>query len=296
MSIPRRSFALPLHWTLRIACVWCFVGHGVFGLRLKPAWVPYVNLFGFGDDVALRILPIVGTVDILVGLATLIRPCRAVLLWMTFWGLFTALLRPAAGEPWWEVLERAGNYGVPFAFLILSGRALSRREWWEPISPARAAQADNARIERVATILRVTTGMLLIGHGGFGAFMHKPMLEQHYLSAGLSAWPIEIGALVAGIGWFEIVLGIAALARPFPLLLMFIVLWKLATEMLYPFSGAPIWEFVERGGSYGAPLALYWIRARASADDGHPSRRDLGNGRIPAPMRDAHQVDAGTQT
>jgi hypothetical protein len=36
-----------------------------------------------------------------------------------------------------------------------------------------------------------------------------------------------------------------------------IVGWKLFTEMLFLTSGAPIWEVVERGGSYGAPLALF---------------------------------------
>jgi hypothetical protein len=106
--------------------------------------------------------------------------------------------------------------------------------------------------------------MLLIGHGGYGAFMHKPMLADHYRSAGLASLPLGMGALVQGIGWFEVVLGIVATAWPLPPLLLFILAWRLATEMLYPVSGAPIWEFVERGGSYGAPLALYWILSRRS--------------------------------
>jgi hypothetical protein len=35
---------------------------------------------------------------------------------------------------------------------------------------------------------------------------------------------------------------------------------KLGTEALRPLAGEPIWEFIERGGSYGAPLALAWIQ------------------------------------
>ena len=38
-----------------------------------------------------------------------------------------------------------------------------------------------------------------------------------------------------------------------------IVAWKMATEALYPMSGTPIWEFVERAGSYAAPLVLALI-------------------------------------
>jgi hypothetical protein len=40
-----------------------------------------------------------------------------------------------------------------------------------------------------------------------------------------------------------------------------VVAWKLGTELRLP-AGEPIWEFVERGGSYGAPLALFFIRRR----------------------------------
>jgi len=53
------------------------------------------------------------------------------------------------------------------------------------------------------------------------------------------------------------------LARPHPSLLFAVALWKVATELLYPIAGAPIWEFIERGGSYGAPLALALLLPRS---------------------------------
>src|SRR5256885_13448101 len=46
------------------------------------------------------------------------------------------------------------------------------------------------------------------------------------------------------------------LARPRPGLLAGVAFWKVGTELLYPIAGASWWEFIERGGSYGAPLAL----------------------------------------
>ena len=45
--------------------------------------------------------------------------------------------------------------------------------------------------------------------------------------------------------------------------LLTVFVWKLATELLYPLSGDYIFEFIERAGSYGAPLALLallWLR------------------------------------
>jgi hypothetical protein len=51
------------------------------------------------------------------------------------------------------------------------------------------------------------------------------------------------------------------LVTPHPVLFGAIAAWKIGVEMLYPLSGAPIWEVVERGGSYGAPLALAILSA-----------------------------------
>jgi len=48
-------------------------------------------------------------------------------------------------------------------------------------------------------------------------------------------------------------------------LLLLVAAWKLATEALFPLTGAPIWEFIERGGSYAAPLALAALMARRTA-------------------------------
>jgi hypothetical protein len=52
------------------------------------------------------------------------------------------------------------------------------------------------------------------------------------------------------------VLAVVVLLRPATGLLLFIAAWKIATESLYVVAGAPVWELVERGGSYVAPLAL----------------------------------------
>ena len=62
------------------------------------------------------------------------------------------------------------------------------------------------------------------------------------------------------VGLFEIALGLLVLARPVPALLLFVVAWKLGTEVLRPLAGEPLWELVERWSSYTAPLALLYAR------------------------------------
>jgi hypothetical protein len=261
------SYSPAVHWILRIAAAMCFVGHGAFGVITKPAWVAFFHALGISEPMAYRLMPIVGTNDLIMGIFVILSPCRIVLAWMTVWAVFTAFLRPLAGQGYWEVLERAGNYGIPLAFLVMSGWARSWREWFEPIVPRPSPVPDPARMAKVAMVLRISTGLLLIGHAGFGAFMHKQMLAAQYAAVGLSGFPGGVGALVPGIGWFELFLGAAVLVAPLPALLLFIFAWKVVTEMLYPASGAPFWEFVERGGSYGAPLALFFLTTRRAARD-----------------------------
>lgn len=245
---PQRTTQLA--WLFRIAVCLEYVGHGAFGIITKKGWVPYFGVVGIPEPWAWKLMPVVGAVDIFIGCWLLARPCRAALLYAAVWGLWTALLRPLSGEPLWETMERAGNYGVPLAFLL----ATTARGWFAPIE---MRPMERPLLERLSWVLRLTTGLLLIGHGAFGAVLQKPQLVQQLHTVGLPLVPI------AALGGFECALGLAVLLRPTAPLLLLIFGWKIVTELLYPFSGAPMWEFIERAGSYAAPLALFWIMAPA---------------------------------
>src|SRR5262249_4243098 len=90
-----------LHWMLRIACAMCFVGHGAWGIITKAGWLPLYAVFGVPESVAWHTMPLIGALDVTMAIAVLIHPCRALLVWMALWAVFTALLRPLAGMGWW---------------------------------------------------------------------------------------------------------------------------------------------------------------------------------------------------
>ena len=89
-----------VNWVLRVAVAGEFVGHGVFALQGKKDWVGWFGKFGVSDpDTATQLLFIVGLIDITLAVLILIKPVRLALLWMTFWGFWTALFRPIVGMP-----------------------------------------------------------------------------------------------------------------------------------------------------------------------------------------------------
>ena len=236
-----------------------FIGHGMLGVGRVAAWTSYFAVVGIGKPTALALMPWVGSLDVLLGLAVLFFPGRGVILYMAAWGLWTALLRPLAGESAWEAVERAGNFGVLWALFLLADGG-SGRSWLR----FRLRGLDGPLLARVAWVLRLTTGLLLAGHGALGLLVRKPLFAMQYGVVGLHAPWLE-----PAVGAAELVLAAAVLFRPGMGLLCLVLAWKLASEILSPIAGSPIWVFIEHGGSYAAPLALALIeRSRQGSPDG----------------------------
>ncbi|SRR5712691_680039 len=91
-------------------------------------------------------------------------------------------------------------------------------------------------------LLRFGVVGCFLGHGAYGLLAKE-------------AWASYFGV----VGGLEIVLAIAVLIAPLPSLLLGICLWKMGTETLFMTSGSLPFEWIERAGSYMAPLALYFL-------------------------------------
>ncbi|MFO1511805.1 MAG: hypothetical protein U1F83_02660 [Verrucomicrobiota bacterium] len=250
-----RSTAWKLHWLLTLGVCMEFVGHGACGVATKSGWLPFFHVFAIPDSLAWKLMPLVGSVDISLGILALLSPRRALFFYMAAWGCFTALLRPAAGQGWWEFIERSYNYGVPFALLYLHGFGTDRKSWFAALKTVPELSAE--KTQSILWSLRLVVALMLIGHGGFGPFMAKANLLDFYKAAGLGVFGLSLETIRAGLGFFEIVLGVLALFAMRPAFFVGLFIWKLTTESLYLMASAPLacWEVVERGGSYVAPLA-----------------------------------------
>jgi len=239
-----------IHYTLRIAVAMCFIGHGAFGIITKAVWCNYFAVVGISDDLSYQLMPVVGSFDILMGITMLVNPVRAIPAWLVLWGIFTALLRPLSGEPFAEFIERAGNFGASLGLLILSGMSKNGKEWFTLINPNKNVSKET--YEKLSVCLRMISFLLLLGHGWLNLIGKKGVLDQYALVGFTNTEQI---AQIIGIA--EITAALIILIRPFRSLVFLLFLWKMISEIFYPHY--KLFEWVERGGSYGVLLALWML-------------------------------------
>jgi hypothetical protein len=110
-----------LELIIRVGIVGTFVGHGYFAWCVKKSWIPLLTVYGFSQDTAIALLPLIGIQDFIIASIVLIRPFRIVLVWATSWAFMTALSRFFAGDPIFEFIERAANWTLPLVLLLLQG-------------------------------------------------------------------------------------------------------------------------------------------------------------------------------
>ncbi len=243
-----------IYHTLRIASAMCFIGHGSFGIITKEIWCNYFAVFGVGHSMAYTLMPWLGGIDILFGISVLVYPTRAVLGWLVVWGIITASLRPLSGEPFAEFIERAGNFGAPLALLILSVK--NKKGLFAKVDPP--VEIDAATIARITLCLRVVVFLLFIGHGWLNLIGKKGLIAE-YTSLGFN----NVAGLARLIGITEIAAACFVLVKPIRPLIFILFIWKAGSELFYPHW--ELFEWIERGGSYGAILALWFALEGSTA-------------------------------
>ena len=286
----KKTLQTQLHWTLRITAALCFIGHGTWGLITKSGWLPFFASQGIEPEMAWKLQPLIGAFDILMAILLLKGANRAILIWMFLWALWTAILRPLAGNlekiqiegEWvvqlatdsmrvakmqtWEFWERAGNWGPPFMLLIMSGAfAITRKDLF---SNYQQPEIKESTIDTIFFLCKTCLALLLIGHAGFGFAVEKQMLINHWQSIGVNA---DVN-FITQVGYGELVLGILIFIAPIKPLILFALLWKLFTEFLYVPADTVagmgivnIFEWIERWGDYGIPVAMLYILSYKTA-------------------------------
>jgi hypothetical protein len=199
-------------------------------------------------------MPVVGIVDIALGIVLLVYPVRIAALWLIFWGLFTASLRPLSGEHFAEFLERAGNYGAPLMLLLLSGaQSPAVKYWFKKIQLP--GPLDEQRLSTLMKPMQVIAFLLLAGHGWLNLIGKTGLIKQYEM---LGFPDAHLVATLAGS--LEVLGALLILIKPMRQIVLIFFLWKMTSELFYPTY--EFFEWVERGGSYAILLGL-WLAMKS---------------------------------
>jgi len=113
------------------------------------------------------------------------------------------------------------------------------------------------RRKQVQVCLKCAAFLLLAGHGWLNLIGKKALLVQY---ASLGFHNTHQVALTVGI--IEISMAVFVLFKPIRPILLIFLFWKIGTELFYPHY--ELFEWIERGGSYGTMLAL-WFSLKPSS-------------------------------
>ncbi len=105
-----------IEWLLRVGVAGEFAGHGLLAVGGKADWIAWISqMLSVNTETATTLLLLIGIMDVIMALVVLFKPVRPLLLWMAFWGFWTALVRPLVGQSWLDFVERAANWAAPLA-------------------------------------------------------------------------------------------------------------------------------------------------------------------------------------
>ena len=108
-----------IEWVLRIGVFGTFLGHGLFAIFSNSTWIPYLTTVGFSPEWAVKIMPVIGAIDLVVAFVVLFKPLKPIIIYAVFWTFATALIRPISGESVLAFVERAANWAAPLALYFI---------------------------------------------------------------------------------------------------------------------------------------------------------------------------------
>ena len=73
-----------IEYILRVAVFLTFFGHGYLALIGNVSWLVYLETVGFSIETGMKIMPVIGVLDILIAMVVLFKPYKYIVIWMVY--------------------------------------------------------------------------------------------------------------------------------------------------------------------------------------------------------------------
>lgn len=110
-----------------------------------------------------------------------------------------------------------------------------------------------SNLQLIKQLLRIGISATFIGHGMF-AYYIKESWTLYLMTVGFSKETAIF--LMPWIGILDFSVALIILLYPLRIVVFWAFIWTLATALIRPISGEPIWDFVERASNWTVPLVL----------------------------------------
>lgn len=108
-----------IEWVLRIGVAGAFIGHGVLAVKGNAEWVGWIEkITHVSHPTATTLLLFAGLFNLILAMSILVKPIRPLLMWMTFWGFLTAILRLLISLSVWDFIAVSANWAAPLALYL----------------------------------------------------------------------------------------------------------------------------------------------------------------------------------
>lgn len=115
-------------------------------------------------------------------------------------------------------------------------------------------------------VLRVGVAGEFLGHGVFALQGEKAWIGWIQQLTG-----VEVGLatqLLFLIGLLDVVVALVVLIKPIRAVLLWAAFWGFWTALVRPLVGEPVWDFIEGGADWAAPLALFLLLGKSKNSTG----------------------------
>ena len=114
----------------------------------------------------------------------------------------------------------------------------------------------NSDLKVLEYMIRIGIALTFFGHGVL-AIIGNPKWLGYIEFFGISTSLAE--TLMTVIGYIDVSVALFLIFKPYKPIIIWAIIWAFSTALIRPLTGESIWSFVERGVSWIAPIALYFL-------------------------------------